>query len=202
MSSSDDDEDAAVPSRSGPVPLVWQQLQGLGFQRVAGNYGASHGACAASALSTGFLLFPANASALDAPARRYDGKPLEAFGGEFTENECPHRWAPTLRQLLSQPDYAGTDYESGLSKATVLCPEALCEERIVWHPLRALLRRQSGGLGLGLPRGHLLQRLRVRRGGIEGSGGRRAHGQHLRRQRHCCCCCCCCCWCPGALAGW
>ena len=126
MRSSDDDEDAAVPSRSGPVPLVWQQLQGLGFQRVTGNYGASQGACAASALSTGFLLFPADASALDAPARRYDGKPLEAFGGEFTENECPHRWTPTLRQLLSQPDYAGTDYESGLSKATVLCPEAGC----------------------------------------------------------------------------
>ena len=63
---------------AGPLPLVWQQLRGLGFQRVAGDFGASCGACAATALSAGFLVFPADAAALDAPACRYDGRPLLA----------------------------------------------------------------------------------------------------------------------------
>ena len=106
--SASDDEDAAD---TAPLPLVWRQLQGLGFQRVTHGYlDASCGECAASALSAGFLVFPADAAALDAPARRFDGRPLLALGGEFTDAHCPHKWTPTLRQLLSQPDYAGTDY--------------------------------------------------------------------------------------------
>ena len=40
--------------------------------------------------------------------------------------ECGHPLNATLGDLLKQPDYAGTDYESGLEDATVVCK--VCKE--------------------------------------------------------------------------
>jgi len=41
---------------------------------------------------------------------------------------CKHTLSPTLRQLLSQPDYAGADYED-LDHATVVCAVEGCSGR-------------------------------------------------------------------------
>jgi len=40
--------------------------------------------------------------------------------------ECDHQVSATLKKLLYQPDYAGTDYEEGGTDATVTCKNKDC----------------------------------------------------------------------------
>ena len=137
----------SVKSGKRVTPLVWQMLSRLGFKRViARSWGSdSCGACAAAALASGFLVFPSTAADLDAPAVRADGKALLARDNDSTDSGCRHTWTPTLRQLLEQPDYAGTDYEDGLGNATLRCPEAGCGGRCYMSGLCE--RRPSCGSG-------------------------------------------------------
>ena len=46
---------------------------------------------------------------------------LESDCKEFSEDGCTGTLKATVRDLLQQPEYAGTDYEEGCSEATVNC---------------------------------------------------------------------------------
>ena len=109
--------------------LVWQRLSALGFEEAVGT-GWGHtslGHCAAAALSNGFLRMPSLPEELDGPAFLSSGKRLAVKDATYCG--CSHKLYPTLRQLLLQPDYAGTDYECGLRNATLACVEPGCKGR-------------------------------------------------------------------------
>lgn len=93
----------------------------------AGCQWESH--CAAKAIVKGYLRWTGTKEEFDQPAMvmmkgHTDFTPLLASD---PAGECKHKWTPTLRQLLSQPDYAGLDYEDGLENATVFCGE--CKDK-------------------------------------------------------------------------
>lgn len=84
--------------------------------------------CASSAICKGFLRWNGMQEELDQPAVRANGSLLQVSGKEYSD--CEHTWNPTLRSLLEQTDYPGTDYEDGMESATVQCPQEGCEGRL------------------------------------------------------------------------
>ena len=85
------------------------------------------GRCAMAGLMKGLFVFNGTPAELDAPViLKATGKPLEVKCN-VSVPDCPHTLRPTLRELLTQPDYAGLDYEDDLQDATVRCREPGCK---------------------------------------------------------------------------
>jgi len=84
---------------------VKQLLQGMGITNLEDK-----NLCTMAAIQKGFI--------------QVEGKPEDLDMVVFeAKGECGHMFKPTLKQLLEQPDYSGTDYEDGAESATVKCPE-------------------------------------------------------------------------------
>lgn len=111
---------------------IREKLKAAGFKT---SRRTSH--CAMKALAKGRLRWNGTAEELDQPAvvgkdaiLREEGTLLEVKG-----LECGHTWHPTLRQLLLQTDYPGTDFEKGRQSTTIICPHmndkgSPCQDRI------------------------------------------------------------------------
>lgn len=85
------------------------------------------GGCAVAAIARGHLRF-VDTRDLDAPAALRDGRVLGAAlrVTDRSGQGCTHAITPSLRDLLTQPDYPATDYEDGLVEATVRCRAPAC----------------------------------------------------------------------------
>ena len=124
---------SAWHSAAPDVAAVVAKLEAAGFSfEKSGRprrhlfFGGGFGHCASVAIAKGHLRFGGAAAELDAPARSRDGAALAFSSDENSGSDCVHSLRPSLRTLLLQPDYAGTDYEDGLQEATVRCVEKDC----------------------------------------------------------------------------
>ena len=111
---------SAWHSAAPDVAAVVARLEAAGFSyeeggRVGGRFfRGGFGHCASVAIAKGHLRFGGAAAELDAPARRRDGAALEFASHEYA-GDCGHTLRPSLRSLLLQPDFGGSDYDEGRS---------------------------------------------------------------------------------------
>lgn len=106
--------------------------------------------CGLLSIVRGHLIFSRTAAELDAPARRKGGQTLLA--SNQGHGDCPHKWHPTLRDLLTQPDCPGYLYQD-MSIATVVCREVPAAGGEPCGGAAAFERMCSGGFYLGSGKG-------------------------------------------------
>ncbi|GAM22699.1 hypothetical protein SAMD00019534_058740 [Acytostelium subglobosum LB1] len=122
-SDSSDSEEEKKPAKKARTPKKGVKPNSRNIVTLLKGVGCKFNMCGASAVARGHLQWDGTDEGLDKDATKGDGTLLKVKG-----LDCGHTWTPTLRDILEQTDYPGTDYEDGMESATITCPE--CESPV------------------------------------------------------------------------